>query len=526
VRVLVPVLAAAAALAGGGWASARPLPEGPASSNVLIAVDPFTGPAGREILQTRGAELLSADLGVWRVRGATSATIVAQLEQLGALRHVAPDRRAMALDHLSRGDPLVADPWYLAAVGATRAEPPGPGRAVAVVDSGIDLRHEEFANRPDTEDLNEQAPFESDEDFHGTAVSSLVGAPANGVGLVGVYPQARLLSWDDHGTTLGGIVQGIDVSSAAGAAVINLSFGFTTTDPLLEQVVALAVRRGSLVVAAAGNDRERGSPAIFPARLPHVLTVGATDRRNRLAYFSSSSPGMDLAAPGLDVPVAVPRLFTRDDSGYDALSGTSFAAPLVVGAAAWVWTERPTLNNGQLFELLRTSARDLDPPGYDQATGYGLVNIPNALARSAPPRDAQEPNEDVALVKPRALFRTGNSPLTTATQRDATVRAQLMTTDDPRDVYRLWIPRNGTVSIRLTPERDVDVRIWGPRTVSVRERPSARARDLVGTRTSIGTKAETIRVRNSGAGGYFYVEAFLGQRTATARYTLSVATLR
>jgi hypothetical protein len=154
------------------------------------------------------------------------------------------------------------------------------------------------------------------------------------------------------------------------------------------------------------------------------------------------------------------------------------------------------------------------------------VNIPNALARSAPPRDVQEPNEDVAMVKPRALFRTGNSPLTTATQRDASVRAQLMNTDDPRDVYRLWIPRNGTVSIRLTPESDVDVRIWGPRTVSVRERPRARARDLVGTRTSVGTKAETIRVRNAGGGGYFYVEAFLGQRTAGARYTLSVATLR
>jgi Subtilase family len=521
VRALVPLLAAAAALAGGGPATARLLPERAAEPDVLIQLDRAHRDTAAPLLRARGATRISEELGVWRLRTAAADTL---LPSLRGVSHVSPDRKAIALTHLTAGDPLSADPWYLAAVGATTVEPPGPGRAVAIVDSGLDSRHEEFLSREDTVLLDDQSIFESEEDFHGTAVSSLAAAPANGVGLVGVYPRARLLSWDDHGTTLGGIVGGLDTSSEGQGAVINLSLGFGSSDPLLEQAVALAVRRGSIVVAAAGNDRERGSPAIWPARLPHVLTVAATDRSNRVAYFSSSSPGMDLAAPGLGVPVAVPNVFSDDGSGYDALDGTSFAAPIVTAAAAWVWTVRPRLDRTQLAELLRLSARDIGQPGYDHNSGYGLLNIPNALARPTPVADAQEPNEDVAYVKPRSMFRDGNAPVTTAARRDSSVRARLADTDDPRDVYRIWIPRGATATVRVTPDQNVDLRVWGPKTTSVRATRAARARDVVARSAAADSSVEVLRVRNTRAAAYFYVETFLGARTTSARYTLSVAT--
>src|SRR5213078_3402587 len=116
-------------------------------------------------------------------------------------------------------------------------------------------------------------------------------------------------------------------------------------------------------VASAGNDRQEGSPRSFPASFAHVLTIGATDESNRATFFSSSSPDMDLAAPGQDMIVAVPP------SGYGPADGTSFSAPLVSGAAAAVWTVRPSLTNTQLFEVMRRSARHVGKRGWNRSTG-------------------------------------------------------------------------------------------------------------------------------------------------------------
>ena len=81
------------------------------------------------------------------------------------------------------------------AIGVDGLTPPGPGKPVTIVDSGIDVTHPEFAGRPNTATLNPQEPAPIGGE-HGTAVASLVGAPANGAGIVGIYPQAVLRSWD------------------------------------------------------------------------------------------------------------------------------------------------------------------------------------------------------------------------------------------------------------------------------------------------------------------------------------------
>src|SRR5205085_198431 len=106
------------------------------------------------------------------------------------------------------------------------------------------------------------------------------------------------------------------------------------------------------------------------ASFAHFLSIGATDELDHVTDFSSASPAMDLAAPGQDMTAAVPPYWTA--TGYATLDGTSFSAPLVSGAAAAIWTERPKLTNTQLFEVIRRSARDVGKRGWDRNTGYGI----------------------------------------------------------------------------------------------------------------------------------------------------------
>ena len=113
------------------------------------------------------------------------------------------------------------------------------------------------------------------------------------------------------------------------------------------------------------------------------------------------------------------------------MPGTSFSSPLVAGAAAWVWTTRPDLDNTQLFEVMRRSAVDLGTPGFDNASGYGLLNIPNALAFRTPARDPQEPNEDPAQIEPHGLFAAGTQPLNGPGHLGGFLTAHLDRSEDP-----------------------------------------------------------------------------------------------
>jgi subtilisin family serine protease len=385
-------------------------------------------------------------------------------------------------------EPLIGSEWWLSHVGADRADPPGPGIPVTIVDSGIDTTNPDFAGRPDTTMLNDQTTLGGEEE-HGTAVASVIGAPENGAGLMGVYPQAKLQSFDaspsPRGIFTAPAVEGIERAAASCPGVINLSFGGRDRDPRIEHAVLDAVHNGCVVVAAAGNERRFGSPAVYPAALPHVLTVGATDQSDAVARFSTASPSLDLAAPGVGIPVAVPS--TDVASGYDTLDGTSFASPIVAGAAAWIWTVRPDLDASQVFDLLRMSARDVGPPGWDSDTGFGILDIPNALTMAAPPRDPSEPNDDVGEVQPGMLFANGEPALTDQGHVTATIDARVDRADDPHDVYRVWVPAHQRLVAHVTAtDGAVVVRFWRGGTHSINENAKARKRDLLGARPTAG----------------------------------------
>jgi hypothetical protein len=281
------------------------------------------------------------------------------------------------------------------------------------------------------------------------------------------------------------------------------------------EAVNTAIRKGVLVVAASGNDGQRGNPLTYPASLPHVLTVAATGPTNTVAPFSSQSRFVDLAAPGAQIPVA--SALTRS---YQSVDGTSFSAPMVAAAAAWVWTVRPELDASQLFEVIRRSARDLEPPGKDVATGYGLLNVPAALAHPAPIRDPLEPNDDISFLEPEGMFATGVAPLTTAARPTTRVAARLERDDDPRDLYRVWIPARATLTATASADGDIDLALW--RTESGSVSGSAPARNRLARANTRGT-TETLVYRNTGLARAAYLAVTPNVSVTEATYRMRVS---
>jgi Subtilase family len=480
---------------------------GPAGAD-LVQLQRGHAAKGAALARSAGGREIARELRIWRV----PADQVAVLRKAGVVARSRPEGLLQVKADTVIGDPLVSMQWWRAAVGADIPTPPGPGKPITVVDSGVDMNHPEFANRPNTTVLNEQTTDDEDED-HGTEVSSVIAAPANGVGVVGVYPQAVLRVWDASPFGFlneGSAIEGIMEAARRGPGVLNLSFGGEDNDPLLGEAIMYAYRNGSVVVAAAGNEGFEGSPVNYPAAYPHVLTVGATNEQGRIAGFSTLSPTVDLAAPGVRIPVAEP--FAADASGYilDA-SGTSFSSPIVAGAAAWVWTVRPNLDNTQLFEVMRRSAKDIGAHGFDHASGYGLLSIPSALAATAPHRDPQEPNEEPNQIEPRATFASGTTPLTQSGRTTGSITARVERAEDPVDLYRIWAPANMTVRARLTG--------------SVVARFMPRSPDLRKARPLAVSKGKVATYSNTGKGKYAYIE-IRPDAVRSAEYTLRLTAAR
>jgi hypothetical protein len=503
----------------------------------LVELDRVRGGAAVPALRRAGGELLAPSLALWRLPSWTAERLLPRLERRGLIRSVTPDV-PVGTDPRSAGgflgmftDPLASSEWWTSDVGVRNWVAPGPRRPLTMIDSGVDLTHEEFLGRPNTTPLNRQTFDAQDGELHGTATASLAAAPVNGKGIVGLYPQAKLQLWDatpngEIDIPVGDEIAGLTAAAQHGPGVVNLSLGGPFRIAVEERAIMNLVGEGSLVVASAGNSRDIGSPLSYPASFPHVLTIGATNEADRVASFSSASPFMDLAAPGQDIPVAIPKIWDPTGTGYASVDGTSFSAPLVSAAADAVWTLRPKLTNNQLFEIMRRSARDVGKRGWDANTGYGILNVPAALKRKAPPPDPGEPNDDVYLVKPNGLTRTGKPPLTSQQRPRTTISAQVERREDPEDVYRIFLPAKGRVRVTVRPTANIDLEVWGRRTRTVFERGAAARRDLLGLSAHAGNRFERVTIQGRGSPQFVYVDVVPNKRVVRASYTLTVAPVR
>ena len=360
--------------------------------------------------------------------------------------------------------------------------------------------------------LNDQTVF-GNEEWHGTVVASVAAAPVNGVGIVGVYPQAALQIWDASPVSdvlSFSAATGIETVAQHCPAVISLSVGSRSPSVQIANAIVDAQHRGCLVVASAGNGGQRGSPPSYPAAQAHVLTVAATDQNDTVADFSSASPSVDLAAPGVGIVGAVPLSTTRPGSPPSTGRASRRRSSPRRRRGSGPFGRRST--GRQLFQLIRSTARDVGPPGFDPETGFGILDIPAALAAPDPPRDPLEPNDDIVEVRPGPLQQP---PITTPTKPSIRISGTVDANEDPHDLYRIWIPARQVVHVAVAAGGNAAARIWGPLTVSVGEGLAARRRDLHGTQMSGGTR-----------GTAAYVDVFPTGKSVGTSYVLSVRASR
>jgi hypothetical protein len=202
-------------------------------------------------------------------------------------------------------------------------------------------------------------------------------------------------------------------------------------------------------VAAAGNEFQDGNPFEYPASLPHVMTVGSIDGGDRASYFSNANVALDVVAPGEGISIAVPvALDDKDDAadGYSVAAGTSFAAPMVSAALAWLRQARPELRADQAADLLRYTARDIGAKKYDAATGYGVISLAAALTGKATAHDPGEPNDNIEWVDGE-MFTRADRPIYSGRGGATRFSASIDRIEDPHDVYRVKVRGRSRVHV-------------------------------------------------------------------------------
>jgi Subtilase family len=336
-------------------------------------------------------------------------------------------------------------------------------------------------------------------DLHGTAVASVIAGRANGLGMVGVYPGAPVLSIGTD-LTLADVIACVQAAIDAHADVINMSYGSPDYSYGEDIALAYAVSMGVVPVAAAGNDRDTilpdgtTNPVMYPAALPHIVSVAAMGPSGATSEFSTANGAVDLSAPGEGVLTAVPTAFDDDGvvDGYERLDGTSFAAPIVAGTAAWLRAARPGLSGGQIADLMRFSAADIGAKGWDEDSGYGLVNIRRALKDPAPAADTLEVNDDISWVDGRR-FTKPDPFLFKAHDRKRSVRGVVDYWKDYADVYRIQIRarRALTLTLRMPRGTNPDLAAF-----STRGRTIYRKRGRMAFSFKKASRTDRVTIRN------------------------------
>ncbi|WP_428266594.1 S8 family serine peptidase [Haliangium sp.] len=308
----------------------------------------------------------------------------------------------------------------------------GAGVRVAVLDSGIDAEHPDIAPNLN---LALSTSFVPGEDVnvrpgvffnHGTHVAGTIAGADNGIGIIGVAPEAeivavKVLSEFTGSGSFAGIIEGLVYAANIDADVINMSLGadiphnvpgaaelFVATG----RATTYAYQQGVTIIASAGNDARDmdhdQSLKAFPAELPHVLSISATapvgwaldpfgtNLDNLASYSNYGQNGIDLAAPGGDFvfpgddicngPVVVLPCFVFDlvvssiSEGWSFSAGTSMAAPHASGVAALIiGANGGDMDPAHVAQALRAGADDLGKPGNDDAYGQGRVNAAGSL---------------------------------------------------------------------------------------------------------------------------------------------------
>ncbi|WP_026361196.1 S8 family peptidase [Amycolatopsis nigrescens] len=376
---------------------------GDAQRNTLPLMVTYTGQAPRA-LTTSGAtvtrELPSIGGAAVRAEKAAATGFWAGITgRSGNMTTLGSGIKKVWLDGVRRAALDKSVP-QIGAPAAWEAGYTGEGVKVAVLDTGVDQTHPDLADRETAEQNFSDAADSVDHFGHGTHVASTIagtGAKSGGK-YRGVAYDAQLIDGkvlNDGGSGAESwIIAGLQWAAEQGADIANLSLGGGDTpelDPLEEAVNELSAEHGTLFVIAAGNSGPSKGSVGSPGSADAALTVGAVDRDNAIAPFSSRGPRVgdgaikpDITAPGVGIVAALHSdgvIGPPVEEGYTALSGTSMATPHVAGAAALLAQQHPDLTGQQLKGLLTASAKPTDGlTPFDQ--GSGRVDSAKALTQT------------------------------------------------------------------------------------------------------------------------------------------------
>ncbi|MFG6102870.1 S8 family serine peptidase [Leptothoe sp. EHU-05/26/07-4] len=302
-----------------------------------------------------------------------------------------PDQGALAVRAHKGSAPEFQDcksTWGLQATRVIDSGHSGLGIKVAVLDTGMDLNHPDFAGRIIQSRSFIAGEAVQDANGHGThCIGTACGPkdppelPRYGVAYNAEIYAGKVLSNRGSGSD-SGILAGIEWAVNNGCAIISMSLGAPTRpgdtySPIYERVGQRALNRGSLIIAAAGNESDRRdgriNPVGYPANAPSLMAVGALDNKLQMGFFSNGSINLDggqvdIAGPG----VAVHSTWPMPDR-YRKISGTSMATPHVSGIAA-LYAEATGARGMELWAWLMRDAQRLGLAGTD--VGIGLVQAP------------------------------------------------------------------------------------------------------------------------------------------------------
>ncbi|MFD8079083.1 S8 family serine peptidase [Streptomyces sp. NPDC059718] len=277
--------------------------------------------------------------------------------------------------------------WGLQAIRANLSSLTGRDVKIAVLDTGVDTDHPDLAGRIEATASFVPGEIVEDGHGHGTHCIGTAAGPANpqqgpryGVACEARILAAKVLSNAGSGTD-GQILAGMAWAVAHGARVISMSLGARVQPGELfpqtyEKLAQRALERGTVIVAAAGNDSRRPpniEPVSRPANCPSILAVAALDKGLTPAFFSNGAINgqggeINIAAPGWQVRSAAPS------GGYQSMGGTSMATPHVAGVLALLAQANPNATAADLVASLKSGAFPLTQPVRD--IGAGLLQAP------------------------------------------------------------------------------------------------------------------------------------------------------
>ncbi len=263
-------------------------------------------------------------------------------------------------------------PWNIECVAGNPKENEytGKGVKVAVIDSGIDVHNDlntkEWVDFSDS--VNGYKPIDSN--GHGTEMAGVIAARDNGIGTIGIAPDAELYSVKvldkDNKACVSSVVKAIEWCIDNDIDVINMSFGLNQYSAILEESIHKAYLNDITMVSAAGNKNS----VEYPAKFDEVISVGGINKELCISSYSPVGNGVDVYAPSEECQT------TGFVGSYVKGNGTSIAAAHVTGVVAALKSGSKNITNSQMKTLIKNTTVDFRT---DDGVKYGVINYNNAI---------------------------------------------------------------------------------------------------------------------------------------------------